>query len=243
MGKLVFLFLIAAIFLSVPANAEIFISQPQEVYNLNDLLSVNVSLKESSSISGLLQVSLVCPAKTVVFYADGSVNLAANEVQAFLASWIISGVSGQCHIRAEFESETAESGEFLVTNRIDASLELNKQYLQPDEILIIKGKATKANSIPVEGFAEITVSDVVKTQYVNVDQGSFNVRIELPSNTPAKTYTLHADIFEKNEKGDITNKGVAEINFNVISVPSKLELSINDEKFLPGKTVALKASL
>lgn len=243
MRKLIFLFLIAAIFLSMPANAEIFISQPDEVYNLNDVLSVNVSLKESSSISGLLQASLVCPTKTVVFYADGSVKLAANEVQAFLASWRIDGVSGTCHIWAEFESETAESEEFLVTNRVDVSLELNKQYLQPDEILIIKGHAAKANSLPAEGFAEISASDIVKTQYVNVEQGSFNAQIKLPSNTPAKEYTLQAIIFEKDENGGVTNKGAAEIKFNVISVPSELDLSINDEKFLPGKTVTLKTSL
>lgn len=243
MRKLVFLFLIAAIFLSMPVNAEIFISQPQEVYSLNDLFSVNVSLKESSSISGLLQVSIVCPAKTVVFYADGSIKLAVNKVQDFFASWKISGVSGQCHVKAEFESEIKESGEFLVTSRIDASLELNKQYLEPDEILIIKGKATKANSIPVEGFAEITVSDIVKSQYVNVEQGSFNAQIKLPSNIPAKEYMLQAIIFEKNERGDTTNNGAAEIKFNVIPVPSKLDLSISDEKFLPGKTVALKTSL
>jgi class 3 adenylate cyclase len=246
MRKLVFLFLIVAIFFSALVNAEIFISQPKEIYNLGDILSVDLSVKESHAVSdGLLQVSVVCHAKTFekIFYANGNINLTANELKQFTALWRISGISGKCHLEAEFESETADSQEFLITERIDVSLELSKQYLQPNEMLIIKGKAIKANSVPVEGFAEITVSDIVKSQYVNVEHGNFNLQINLPSHIPVKDYSLQAAIFEKNDKGEITNKGFAEAAFNVVSVPSKLDLSINDEKFLPNQIVIVKASL
>ncbi len=244
MRKLIFLFLIFAIFLSALASAEIFITQPKEIYNVGDVLSIDVSVKESHTVSkGLLRISAVCPTNSTVFYANGDVSLAAYEKKQFTALWRIVGVSGKCHLKGEFESETANSNEFLITERIDVSLELSKQYLQPNEMLIIKGKATKANSIPAEGFAEISVSNIVKSQYVNVEHGNFNLQINLPSNTPAAEYALQATVFEKNDWGEITNRGFAEGAFNVVSVPSKFELSINDEKFLPSQIVIIKASL
>ncbi|MFH0831509.1 MAG: adenylate/guanylate cyclase domain-containing protein [archaeon] len=238
--------LIFALVLAFPfVSAEIILPQLNTTYNLNDALSVDVSINENNPISGgLLIVSLVCPSGTIPFYANGNINLAKEQVGRFDAVWNkISGVSGRCYVKAELESETARTEEFVITDRIDVSLELSSLDVNPSSSMIVKGAAVKANSLPAEGTLEISVKGLVQSQYVAVENGRFAVEISLPSDTPAGDYEISAVVFEKNEDNEITNRGTAQKKFTVVSVPSGLSISLDSEKIIPNKTIAIKSTL
>mgnify|MGYP001563022833 CR=1 FL=1 len=245
-GLLVLFLAILAVLIVYPAvSAEILISPVKPVYNINDAISAGISLKESHAVSGgILAASVICPSDSKNFYTNGDITLKANEQQEFNAVWSkISNVFGRCYVRADFDSETSKSSEFLVTDRIDVALELDGYQVKPSQNLLINGSAIKANSMPAEGSAKITISGIAESQYIAVTNGNFAAKISLPANTPAGEYSAEALVFEKNDKGTITNRGLAQKKFSILSVPSMLALSIDDDKLLPNKSLIVKATL
>lgn len=238
---LVLFILIMALSIPTFVNAEIFLAQPDEVYNLDDLLPISLSVKEAVDTSGFLEISLVCPSDTLLLHRE-YLSIESGKEYSLYINWPVS-ITGVCYINAEFDGESAKSKEFVATDRIDIAVNIEKEHLLPGEKLVFFGNATKANSNAVEGFAEISVPGMVEKQYANVNSGKWEAEIMMPSDAEGKEYKLHVYIFEKSNKDEITNNGFADTRLFVSSVPSVLGISLNDEEFLPGEEIVVKPSL
>src|SRR3989338_9758544 len=145
--------LVVMLFLSSGANAELFLSSPADIYNLGNNLDVKFSINQASSASGLVQLILNCPEKSITFYATYT-EVSANEEKSFDAFMPLEDIIGECSVQASFGSQAITSKKFIISDRIDVLLAVNKEEFATGEEVEITGSASKANSEKADGFAE-----------------------------------------------------------------------------------------
>ena len=77
--------------LSLPLiSAEIIIDeQPESIYNLGDLITIPVTLKSTSGITGNFQMNLICSGQEMNFYKNG-ISLSPGEEKKVESSLILS---------------------------------------------------------------------------------------------------------------------------------------------------------
>ncbi len=239
--KLIFLFLMLFILsttLEIFAQAKIVISPLQEQYNLGDEINQNIKVITVENFKGFIRATLNCDQQeTLLFYSPAS--LEANKEKVFSFSFQAKN-PGKCFILVVLEKdskiEESKSSTFIITDKINIQLTLNKQYFLPEETLKITGTAIMSNGKPFNGAASILVEN--QTFPIVVSKGSFSQDILLsktiaPGKQPA-TVTLNDD---KN------NIGSTSINFEVGIVKSLLEIEVNKEIIYPSEILLIKSSL
>ena len=219
------------------AAAELSLSQPSEVYNLGDMLKINFSILGSGS--GLAKATLVCPADEEIFYVKylDVTNSIAEKLELEL-SRSLGNLLGECYVEAEFANQNVKSPYFIISDKINVDLELEKKSFLPSENIHIKGSAIKANGEAAgeaaEGSAQISVAGIEQT--VAINKGSFEAVITLPSNA-AGTQEIKASVKE----GE--NTGISSENIDVKRIPKELELAVNKENFMPKEKLQIMASI
>ncbi|MBI5148052.1 hypothetical protein HZA33_00040 [Candidatus Pacearchaeota archaeon] len=222
------------------ASAEILLGQPSKIYMLGSNFEQQVDILESDSATGLLQLTLVCPSQSVVFYAD-TVSVSANTLFELKKGLVLTDGIGECHVTSSFLSESARTSNFIVSDNIKLDITLSAKSVKPGEQLVINGNAIREDGIPVNGFAEISVGDVAK-QTIAVVDGSFTINLNIPENARPDAYDIEILVYEK-YKDTRTNKAVFQDKIYVTVVPTKLELALNNDSFIPGSILTVKALL
>ena len=157
--------LLLVILLLSPVSAEIIINeQPNDVYNLGDIISVPATIKAVGDISGILQMDLFCEGHQINFYKNG-ISLSAGEEKNMDASVIlikemIGELKGNCKIKTMLGEDYVLTKEFKISDFLTMQIDTEEKEFTPGENIIIKGSAIKENGKDVNGFID---SEIIVT--------------------------------------------------------------------------------
>ena len=246
----VFLFLF--IFLALPlVSSDIIINtQPASTYNLGSIITIPVTLKTSSDLTGTFQMDLVCGNSDINFYKNG-VSLPAGqqkniEASLVLTKSIIGNVTGTCAIKAMIGSDTATSNSFTISDSITVNANLSQSAFNPGDTIIVKGTAIREDQAQVNGYSELDIMDgnsTILMQQGTVTNGKFTINVTLPSDIQAGSYNLRLKAYEKDSLTEITNNGYLDQKMSVNQVPTSLEIIFDNATVLPGTSMRAKAIL
>ena len=200
----------------------IFEEQPEDIYNLDDVVGVNVSVDRENAASDYLEAFLICEGDEELIYKH------YYEDREKFSLWIdsIANERGDCNIEIKFGDEEGESNEFEISDQVDVSFEVNDKFLLPLEELEIEGEAVKENGKDLDGLAEIEVEDIFK-QTVDVSEGEFYFKKGLSKTTPPGTYEVMVRAYEET-KNDFINEGQKVKEIEVDSRPTYIEIGGNE---------------
>ena len=248
-------FLVMGIFLVSFVSADLAITQqPNDVYNLGDKLDVNVKVSSAEGVYDYLQVSLICDSSQKILPKE-EIGIGPNEetnVQKsiILIKKFIGNAVGKCKIKASLDDHPNDyifSNEFQISDSLNVTGNLSKLQFNPGENGVLKGKVTKIDGNPVNGFVNLTfVSDNssnTKSYSGSVNNGDFSVGFGIPSDAESGKYLIKLDVYEKGPLGEITNKGTTNYNIEVNQIPTSLEVLFKNSKVNPGDNLSVKSVL
>ncbi|MCH7949759.1 MAG: hypothetical protein IH875_04695, partial [Candidatus Dadabacteria bacterium] len=247
--------LVLVIFFAHFASAEIIINQqPIEVYNLGDVLDTSFRLTTSQGIYDYLQISLICnnnerilPKEEISLSANGELIIGKS---IFLINKFIGLAAGTCKIKASLEDSPQDyifSSEFEISNSLNIESEIEEKDFEPGENILIKGKATKKNGKPVNGFVDFTLILPDLSEYRSyqgtINVGDFSINIPVPNDAKAGNYFVKIEAYEKDPLGETTNIGITGHDIFVKQVPTSLEILFENQEVEPGTDLKVKAIL
>lgn len=243
MRKIVFVILVCVFLMSLIsiASAEIMISQPKALYNIGESFDATVSVSKGGEP---LTANIVCSGteKLVLFKNLGSEEKTIQISQPLTKSFL-GDMQGICSLEVEYGAESAASQEFKITSAIEITLNIaNLNYNAGDSVLVT-GEAKKENSKPVEGFVEISLENTNIKLLDTVKAGKFSTNFTLPENIGSGRYNLKAAVYEKDDKGGVSNQGEESAVIGVKQEPKKLEVAIAKQSVVPGEELSFRVIL
>jgi hypothetical protein len=234
------------------ASAEIVLhNEPNEFYNLGDTVSLPLTIKATSDVSGMFSMDLICEGHTINFYKNG-VNLLTGEEKQLdpsiiLTKEMINELKGICKVKGTFRGDYITTNDFTISDAITITLKDYEVELEPGNFLVIKGDALKEGGNVVEGFVDLEVvltnSSDSLSQSKTVSGGFFSLNLSLPENLKAGVYLIKLNVYEKDNNQETTNKGFTNYNIAVKQIPRSLEIVLENNQINPGEIVLIKTIL
>ncbi len=235
------------------ASAEMIINQqPNKVYNLGDTVSVPITIKTMSGVSGMFSMDLLCGTKQINFYKNG-VNLVYGEEKTMDASLVLTkellGENvGTCKIKGILGTEYVITSEFKISNLLTLEPNTELTEFEPGQSIIISGDVIKENGQPANGFLEleIIIANGSKDNIIQkgtINNGMYYMNITLPEKMKAGKYLVKLNAYELALDNSRTNKGFINYNIQIKQIPTSLELVLKESKVEPGTNVEVKAIL
>jgi hypothetical protein len=253
------IFLVVIISLISLASAEIIFTQPLgSDYNLGDSISIPITIKTLSDVSGIFQMNLICNGTETNFYMTG-IKLKSGEEMSLvdpnliLIRKIIGGNAGECRVKAILNSAYILSDSFKISDILSIAGTLDKAEAGAGEGVGISGKVTRKTGDNSDGFIEATLltgavnsTDNLNqeiTQVGTISDGDFSINLSLPTDLKSGNYFINVKAYEKDSDGFVTNNGIAQYSVYVKQVPTNLELVLDETEIMPGSSVNINAIL
>ncbi|MEX0920646.1 MAG: hypothetical protein WDZ62_00050 [Candidatus Pacearchaeota archaeon] len=233
------------------ASAEIIINQqPKEIYNLGDVLSIPVTIKTSSGISGNFNMDLICNGMEENFYRNG-VDLGPGEEIRFqssliLTKGIIGDLKGNCIIKAHIEDQSKTTNEFKISNLINLNVEFVNTSFKPGDIISIEGDAIKENGNSADGFIELGLfegNNSLISQLETINNGFFSGSLSLSEDMKAGTFLLKLTAYEQDTQQRRTNEGTTSKSIEINQVPTSVEIIFESKNVDPGSNLNAESVL
>ncbi len=229
----------ALVILVLPfVSSEIFVGQPEALYNFGDELKINVTLFESSRTVGFLSGFLVCNDKDFEIYKSiYTVN--ANEqkslvIETIIDPFIIGKLSGECYIRISYAGNLEESQKFEISRGVNINVAIEKGVVGPGDKVKISGRAVKRNGNLLDGFVEVFV-ELINISIVNkVDKGNFEAYFVIPENAIPGNYNVDVRAYENDLNGLAMNEGKASGVIKIKQVIKDIEIVLEQNSVFPG---------
>lgn len=236
-GTLIILTTLLVISALAFASAEIIISQPQSLYNLGDKFDLTITISEQQYSSNFLTASLVCSGKETellkgAYTVEPGVSRQV-QISTSLDNFLVAGLEGTCHVRADYGSEEALSQEFTLTKGITVNPTIQGVVFDPQNTVPIRGEAQKSNGDLLDGFIEVTIPEADFSFVGEVAAGKFNTSFMIPADMPAGSYKINFRAYEKDFQGTITNEGSAESTITVRQVVKKIDIATSAQSVVP----------
>ena len=245
------LFVICILLMSF-ASAEIIITkQPEGTYNLGESISIPVTLKSLTNFYGSLNMNLICDGQEVNFCKNG-ITFATGEEKKVDASLILtkdamSGIKGNCKIKALFGIEYALTQDFIISDSINVASTVQNLELLPGEEIIAKGNAIKESGKTVDGFVRLEVLVPNEPSYINqlstINKGSFSVTAKIPSDMKAGRYVLKITAYERTALEEVTNEGFSTHSLTIKQKPTNIEILLDSSEIEPGTFIRARTIL
>lgn len=237
------LFALTIIFITFPlVSAEILISQPKSLYNFGDEFFLTITVKPQAYVSGYLTATLSCPTGDVELYRSPiSIKPDAEkeiEISTNLDSFLVSGIEGECYVKAQFVEETSATPKFQLSRRVIVTMNINGPVYDPGATVVISGEAKKENSQPLEGFAEVSVPGIEFTHTSTVKSGQYNFSFLIPEDAPANSYNLEIKAYEKDSLGEIINEGTTSNVIRINQVVEEAEVAFKEQTIVPTQDIS-----
>jgi len=232
-------------------TAKIIINQqPEEIYNLGDVISIPVTIVASRDTLGSLNINLVCKDEEVD-YKRGIPPLSFNEeyktdIYVPLTKNEIGELKGICKVRVYLGEDYAITNDFRISDLILLKTNLQVLEFDPGENLLIEGQATRENNKPVNGFIELSIAEgntSILSHLETISNSLFLINTSLPKNIKAGALLLKLNAYETDPDGETTNKGFLNQNIRINQVPTSLEIVFESERVEPGTNLRVKAVL
>lgn len=231
------LIFLSLLFLLPLVSAEFLFSQTQEVYSFGDRVNAQLTVTSDYPESDFLEVNLECSQNTLNLYrsplsfsgqGQKSIDLSFDVTPAILGS-----LSGTCVFSADYAGQQKASSQFLITREIIIEPSFEKTSYKPDEVLRLTGTARTPNGRSLQGYADLSFSDIHLSAPMTAGRFSFN--FTLPHAFVPGEHELSVHIYEKSPNGEVTNEGtfvktirIAELLDKLTVVPSSTELLSGD---------------
>ena len=245
------IFLLGILLVTPFISAEIMInSQPKEIYNLEDVILIPITIKTVSPISGIFNVDLLCGTAQINFFKNG-VSLSAGEEKRMEASLVltksvIGGTTGTCKIKAYLGEKYTLTNNFKISNLMTIEAPFESSEFVPEDSILIGGQVTKETGKEANGFIELTIVEgesTILSQLETVTKGFFSINASLPENMKAGTYLAKLNAYELDFNSETTNKGFLSQNIKINQVPKSLEIFFENKEVGPGTNLKVKAIL
>jgi len=228
----------------------IFNKQPKSTYSIGDSIALPITLKSLSSITGILNLDLICDGKQTNFYKNG-VKLSAGEEQRMNPILILTkeniGVSmGTCTVKAMFDQDYELTNEFSISNLLVIDLQSGQGEYAPEEEILIQGGVTKENGEAVNGLIELNLVEGNESQQSyteTINNGFFSFSLTMPIETKAGPHLIRLKAYENDFAGEITNEGFFDFNLQIKQVPTNLEIIVENPEIDPGESFQIKGVL
>jgi hypothetical protein len=230
------------LFLITNISASIYFSQPDSVYNIGDMISMNVNVSPENS--GPLNIVLICDNSSLNVYKGAPTDL----IQLPLTTLWMNGLTGNCHFVGYYGGETVTSTTFKISKQLTLNLYTDSFFAKPGDTIIISGNAKKLNGDNINGNVEIGIPTISSTNgtgeklYGTVTNGEFSVSYTVRPNNPAGNFRIDVSAYEQTEN-ERTSQGYMAANLEVSSVVSNIDIAIETQNTEPGKTVSFKPIL
>ncbi len=253
MKKEIVLTFLLMVMISSFASAEMIINQqPNKVYNLGDSVTIPVTIKTITGVSGTFSMDLLCGTKQINFYKNG-VNLVYGEEKTFDASLVLTkevvGENvGNCKVKGILGTEYFLTNEFKISNLITIKPTTEQTEFEPGQSVLIYGDVIKENGQPANGFIELELilangSSENILQKGTINNGMYSMNITLPQKMKAGKYLVKLNAYEVALDNARTNKGFINYNIQIKQIPTSLEIILKDKDVQPGKSVEIKTIL
>lgn len=221
-------------------SAEIFISQPQQVYNLGDNFDVEIEVDQFAD--GYFDADLVCSEGETENLFHGVLTAKVIQISRQLNSVYIGNLRGNCYIQATYADETQSGESFKISDEIKISLELKEIGIKAGEKVSIKGKATKENGEAVNGFINVKIGNETKVSG-SVNNGVFDLSFNTKQDMPSGQYNIEVEIYNEGNDGQRLNQGEDLINLIVKQDPSWIDIAIDKQVITPNQNIMIIPSL
>ncbi len=250
----ILLTLILGIFLMSFVSADIIIGQqPNDMYNLGNSVSVPVTIKATSDLTGSLSLDLVCNGQEINFYRNG-INLGYGEEvkispspSVVLTRNVIGNTLGRCKIKAQLNDEIVFTNEFRISNILTINLAEHEESFSPDNLILLDGDVLKEDGEPVNGFIELEILDLNSstniTQLSPVNEGLFQINFTLPKNIKAGDHPIVLRAYELDGTGEKTNQGLLNEKIKIKQIPTNIEIITDENPVEPGTNLNVRAIL
>ena len=228
--------LVIGIFMLSAVSAEIFISQPNTVYNLGDEFNLSISISPSESTNGFFVAKLVCGASEVDISRNYlSVNAKQQKTQSIslvIGNELIGDAGGECFVNVLYGKEEADSQHFEIARSMEVILSVPGTQYEPGKIVNLDGRAIKSNGALVNGFVDLGIVALNVNLTGVVNSGVFNFNITVPVNAAPGNYDVEARVYEKlNELK--SNEGYAKSTLKVKQVIKKANITLSNKEIVP----------
>lgn len=249
--RLLLTVLMLTLFLFPLISAKIIINQqPEEVYNLGDVISIPVTIVVSRDTLGSLNIDLVCNGEEVN-YKIGIPSLSLGEeyrtnIYVPLIKNEIGELKGTCKVKAYLGEDSALTNEFRISDLILLKTDFQVLEFDPGENLLIEGQATRENNKPINGFIELSIVEgntSILSHLETISNSFFLINTSLPKDIKAGALLLKLNAYEVDPNGETTNKGFLNQNIRINQVPTSLEIVFESEGVEPGTNLIVKAVL
>ncbi len=234
-------------------SAEIIINkQPNEIYNLGDSVTIPVTAKTITGISGTFNMNLLCGSKEINFYKNG-INLKSGEEERIEASLvltkeIVGQSTGICKIKGTLGTEYFLTNEFKISNSLIIIPNSENSEFEPGQRITLSGNIIRENKEPADGFVEIELILSNKSsenilQKGTMKNGMYSVEITLPEKIKAGKYNLNINAYEVGFDNTKTNKGSNNYEILLKQIPTSLEIILKNINVKSGKNAEIKIIL
>ncbi|MDD5193624.1 MAG: hypothetical protein PHF67_03490 [Candidatus Nanoarchaeia archaeon] len=258
--------LILVFSLITQVSAGVTFSGIDSVYNLGDVIDLNVQASPVLE-DYLLKVDLVCDEKTVIPFNLMPDAQGKAEIKVPLSYNTVTQMSTNCFFSGDYGGEVVKSRKFEITNKLRISLATESYFIKPGEQVEIKGTIQRQNGIGINGNIQITVplmnlnleslienitngtfgnetSELIDSSVDNgmftgnVVNGEFLIVIDLAKETPAGNYRIDITSYETSAAGKKMSEGTAVANLKVFQVPTRVEVALSNQNFNPEEEIA-----
>ena len=244
--SLLFIVLLASI-----VSADLILTQqPEDLYNLGEVIKVPAKVTAINSVNDFLSMRLICNGIETEIHKQ-YISLTAGEEQEVMAAIplsteFIGQSTGTCVVKAILGEVFILTDEFKISNIIIPTVTLERDYYLPGEQILIEGTAVKENGENVNGFVEASIIGLGETKLQVTDtvkNGYVFLNTSMPKNTPAGEYLVNLNIYEKESSGSVSNTGLANFNIVMGQVASSVELFFEEKPVMPGTNLRIMAIL
>lgn len=233
------LFFAILIFLPLVSSQIIFLDTPKKVYNIDDSINLDFSIKEEVFTRGDVQTFLVCGNDERLIFQQFN-EFRNNQAKNF-SLFSLASMEGECFVKVLFNSEEEKTQDFKITDEIFVEANLNNKFFLPKEELKINGTAKKANSEDLNGIAVISIENLI-SQTVEVREGKFNFEYAFEDDVAPGDYIVKISAIDKNFNGVQINLGNFSEEIEIKSYPTRIKID-SPESFKPSYTLDTKISL
>ena len=237
-----FIIITAGLFLASSVSAELLIEQPSYTYNIGDEFNISVTVNSLTNTDDFFLAKLVCNSGEKDIYKSPESIKAGEQKTVFISArlreFLTDNFTGECYVKADYGSDEAISQKFYITNEVEINLEINGALFNPGEVVRISGEAIKKNGQLLNGFVQLSVSELNFSVYLPISKGKFSFNFTIPEYSYARTYNIIANAYEKDSSGEIINEGNATASIRVKQIARKIDLEFSLLTIKPGDDLA-----
>ncbi len=153
MKKAGFILVVMLCLLVTSVSARVYFSQPESIYNLGDLISLNVDIDQITE--GFLKIDLVCDESSLnVYYGIPNENV---HIELPLTFLYIQNINGDCYFAAGYSDVSYNSRDFKISKALNVWLNIDSLVTNPGESITVSGTAKRLNDVGINGDVKITI--------------------------------------------------------------------------------------